>query len=236
MRKISFSILLVSIFLITLVSADQQFLGTFDQNDTIQLKQICANCTYNNITSIYVQGVYQDLLSDVVMQKSGSEYNYTFSQTQTIGTYVVSGIGDPDGTPTIWNYTFTIGKDLSIAVALFYVVLLALSVFGFIMIIYFGVTTQHLFIKTFSVGFGYLFVIAISFIAWRMAADFISSAVFLVSFFKITFIVVTIGFFPLLVSLFVYGVYMMLTIKEIQDMMERGIPESEATERARWKK
>lgn len=77
----------------------------------------------------------------------------------------------------------------------------------------------------------YLFVIAISFIAFMMASDFITSAPFLISMFEIIFWVVTIGFFPYVLVMMIWLGYSMITIKEINEMMERGISLDEAKAR-----
>jgi uncharacterized BrkB/YihY/UPF0761 family membrane protein len=85
--------------------------------------------------------------------------------------------------------------------------------------------------QTFSIGFGYLFLIALFFVAWQVALNFIYSSPFLIDFFRISFFVLMIGFFPLLIILFAYGSYMMLQLKEIKDMQERGISIDEINER-----
>ena len=107
MKKIILTII-VGIFLISLVSAEQQTLGTFKQNVCIQLTQTCGNCTYNNISFVY-------MTSDVIlynvsdqMTKVGTFYNYSFCDTSTIGEYIVNGFGDPDGKQTSWTYDFKI--------------------------------------------------------------------------------------------------------------------------------
>lgn len=231
------AILILLLMFVSSVHAQQESLGTFQQGDIIQLGQICANCTYNNITSVYVQGEFNVLLSNVEMQKSGTEYNYTFNETNRNGVYVVKGVGDPDGVPTIWIYNFEItpnGEISTEANAIFYIGLLALLVIFFILFVYFGISTDHIWIKAASWGFGYLLLIGISFISWNMAADFLTSSPFLVEFLRVTFIVFMVGFFPFILVLFVYGVYMMITVKEIKSMMDRGIPEGEAVERSKW--
>ena len=110
MKKI-FLILIIGIFLIVglgLASAEQQTLGTFKQNSCIQLTQTCGNCTYNNISFVYMTlDVILYNVSDQ-MSKVGTFYNYSFCNTSTIGEYNVHGFGDPDGTQTSWTYDFGI--------------------------------------------------------------------------------------------------------------------------------
>lgn len=120
--------------------------------------------------------------------------------------------------------------------SIFYIGVLIILVFFFAFLTYFGVNTDSLWVKAFSIGFGYLLLIAISFISWQMASNFMVSATFTIYFLKIIFLVLIIGFFPFIIALFAYGVYMAVTISEIKKMVESGIPESEAAERVRWKK
>ncbi len=102
MKKILL-VLILGIFLISLASAEIQTLGTFKRYESIGLIQTCSNCTYNNISNI----LYPDssiALSENVMTKSGTSYNYTFSNTSELGEYIINGFGDPDGEKTAWNY------------------------------------------------------------------------------------------------------------------------------------
>lgn len=101
---IVFSILLISI---NFISAEN--IGTFKKGNNVVLPQVCATCTYNNITTILAPDG-TTLVSNVAMGKDGSYFNYTLdsSYTTQIGTYKVNGIGDLDGTNTGWTYDFDI--------------------------------------------------------------------------------------------------------------------------------
>lgn len=83
--------------------------------------------------------------------------------------------------------------------------------------------------------FLYLLIIAITFISYMLASDFITSAPFIISFFQILFWVVMVGFFPYVLIMFIWLGYSMITIKEIKDMMERGVPLDEAEARRKRK-
>lgn len=105
---LSVTFFLFVILFFNLASAQsQQSLQSQKQFNPVELPQICANCSYNNITSlISPNGTLY--LEDVVMTKQGTRYNYTFGGTGEIGKYIVNGVGDPDGTPTVWNYDFDV--------------------------------------------------------------------------------------------------------------------------------
>jgi len=97
--------LVVSIF--PLADASQQSLGVFPANSCVQLLQLCGDCTYNNITSITYPNS-SHVIIDAQMTKRGAEFNYTFCDTEQIGTYYVNGIGDLNGEDTAWAYEFKI--------------------------------------------------------------------------------------------------------------------------------
>ena len=98
----------IGIFLFSLVGASIANLGTVQQYDCIELLQTCDDCTYNNITSVmYPNRTNNALSSEIEMTKDGTIYNATFCETDELGTYIVSGHGDIDGTNT-WNYVFDV--------------------------------------------------------------------------------------------------------------------------------
>ena len=96
--------------LVGLVSASQDSLGTFKQNEDAKLIQICGTCTFNTITSIILPNSTHVPI-DTNMTKRGAEFTYTFGQTDLIGKSRVSGFGDLDGTNTAWAYEFDVTEN-----------------------------------------------------------------------------------------------------------------------------
>ena len=111
MKKILLTLIFVSL-LISFASAEIQTLGTFQQGQNINLIQICATCTFNNITSVLDPNSNQ-VIGEFVMTRTGSVYNFTLTSGNVtlLGKYIVNGIGDLDGTNTIWNYDFDLTAD-----------------------------------------------------------------------------------------------------------------------------
>lgn len=100
---------LMVLFMILPTMAEQQTLGTFQQDECVDLIQTCADCSYVNFTSVK----YPDsslALGNVQATKQGTEYNYTFCNTDKLGTYIVNGVGDVGGTDTVFAYNFEITK------------------------------------------------------------------------------------------------------------------------------
>lgn len=89
---------------------------------------------------------------------------------------------------------------------------------------------DNLLAKVGSFGMGYLLMVAVSFVSWQMASDFVTS-VFLIEMFRIIFLVLMIGAFPLLIGAFAWYFIMLFKIKEIEDLMKHGMSEYDASDR-----
>ena len=100
--------MMLAFLLVPTVFAGLESIGTFKQGETIELRQTCSGSTYSNITAVTLPINGTKVLGEVEMTKSGSQYNYTFSQTEVIGRYYVDGVCDEEGTGTTWTYYFTI--------------------------------------------------------------------------------------------------------------------------------
>jgi hypothetical protein len=92
---------------------------------------------------------------------------------------------------------------------------------------------DHLLAKVGFLGSGYLLLIAITFISWNMASDFLLSAPFIAEMFRILFFVMIAGLFPLIIGGFAWYVIMLFKIKEIKRLMGKGFSEDEARRRTR---
>ena len=106
MKKILLTLIL-SIFLISLATAAISDLGNFKRFECVNLPQTCPDCTYNNISKI-TNSESTIVLTEVVMTKDDTYYNYTFCNTTILGKYTVNGFGDEGGTLGTWEYVFHI--------------------------------------------------------------------------------------------------------------------------------
>ena len=66
-------------------------LGVFQVDSTLNLIQGCDNSSYSNITRILYPNSSFALNTETEMTASGDVYNYTFTNTETIGDYLVFG-------------------------------------------------------------------------------------------------------------------------------------------------
>lgn len=242
----SIIILLVLTILLTttIVSASFRSLGTFERDTDIVLRQLCDNCTTNNITTIvYPNG--STILANINMSRDGTDYNYTLNLTFThpLGTYLVNGVGDEDGIPKIWVYTLDVTQsgrgDSTTGQAIIYFLLigLALFLFSFCMIGGLKIPWQNIrseegkiiginnfkFVRIALFFFAYLTFIVIFFMA-----DIISRRFLFIDTLSLFFNAVyrlLIGFLlPSFIVTFVFALIIFLQNKKIQKAIIRGIP------------
>jgi len=187
------------ILLVSPISLAQlTFLGTFEQDQEISLIQLCANCTFNNITSV-ISSNSTELITNVVMTRDGTNYNYTLlsNNTNGLGSYNVNGFGDPNGVNEVWAYTFDVTKNgtvLKTSESLIFI-LLTLAIFIFFLLsFYFALATpysnevssQGMVIKVTKLKYVKLFFIMLSYILFisflnsliGMADNFVSLTLF----------------------------------------------------------
>ena len=236
MKKLT--IILMSMLMIAIVTAgDVQTLNQIRQYDNITLKQNCVNVTYVNITSIGVTGLNTvELLSSPVSMTlvSNGFQTYLFTNNTLIGKYIVTGICNENLVAKAWSYDYEVtpnGQTASGGTAVFYIGLLAVLLLFFVLCIYSFVHFDNLLSRVGMLGLGYLILIAITFIGWNMAKDFITSAPFLIEMLWILFLVLIIGLFPLLIGAFAYYFLMLWKIKEIERLMDKGFSMEDAQRR-----
>ena len=102
-------ILILLLAIMPLASATISDFGEYRQGMSINLIQVCSNCTWINISSVLAPDSSL-ILSNVIMTEKGYTFNYTLdsSKTQKLGTYQVTGVGDENGIPSEWSYTFEV--------------------------------------------------------------------------------------------------------------------------------
>jgi len=232
-------ILLISVLCIIQVSAIDN-LGTFKKDTCVSLVQGCSNCTYNNISGLTLPNS-TSILNNVQMTKSNTIFNYSFCQTDLIGSYVVSGFGDINGIPTSWSYTFDInpiGKTYSTAQSITYFILFALSILIFVFALYFGFmmdgknevdnegnilkVNYYKYAKWGLYVIAYLSSMAINFFAWNISYAFLyfDSMSNIFSLFWRAQVVLTL---PIALFSIILGLYSYINDRRINEYIKRGI-------------
>ena len=93
--------------MISFTSADVS-IGVVKSGDIIELTQICSSCSYVNLTQVLYPNNTYALLGEFSMTKNGTNFNYTYSNTNTLGDYTYSTCGDLDGVVTCQSVNFKV--------------------------------------------------------------------------------------------------------------------------------
>ena len=234
--------LLLGILILNVVGATKSDLGVFKRGDPISLRQVCGDCTYNNITSV----VYPNssiILSHVAMTKSRVEYNYTLAARYTdfLGEYIVNGVGDLGGDSTAWVYTFEVtgtGVTLTTQNSIFYIFMVGLLIFLFIIILIFipklpaGNETdeegrfmsinwlKHL--KPIFLFIEWLLVLSIVYVASNLALAYLGTNLIGTLLFRIFGIMMGLTL-PIIVIWFIWVFLNIIQDLKLKKMMERGL-------------
>ncbi|KKN12728.1 hypothetical protein LCGC14_1013640 [marine sediment metagenome] len=140
MKKLLF-ILVMSMFLVSLVSAEIQFLpGATKRLDPINLLQTCENCTFMNLTQVIAtspNSIYVLQPGQFSMTKNDQNYNYTFLNTSLTGTYIYSTCGDLDGVLECGSVRFIVNNTGVILTGPEIVIYFVMIIFFFMISIFF---------------------------------------------------------------------------------------------------
>jgi hypothetical protein len=238
MKYLSF--VLTFVILIASVSAIDS-LGTFRQYDCISLKQTCANCSAINFTSVILPNSSIGL-GNVAATKLGTEYNYTFCRTDLQGNYIVNGVGDIDGTNTIFAYNFEVtatGTTLSTSKSITYILIWIISFMIFAGLLFVGLTlpsknntdemTGYIlavsnlkYFKMLCIALSYVVLIFISYFSWMMCYAYLDMG-FLSTIFQFGFYILV----GLTLPLFIVGIFIVISNwvndQKIGEMLSRGL-------------
>lgn len=93
MKKILMCLML-GIFLLSFASASLNNLGTFKQNDVVNISQTCSDATYITISAITFPNSTTAVANINMTSQGSGRYYYEFKNTSTIGRYDFTGISD----------------------------------------------------------------------------------------------------------------------------------------------
>jgi len=129
MEKKVFPFLLFVMMIASVLGA--QSLGTFETNADVILVQSCSDSTYSNISKVTLPNSTLSINTETAMTvDDGDTYSYVFSDTELLGSYLVYGHCDEDGTDTVWVYDFEVtytGQKVSLSNSILVFALLGLA-------------------------------------------------------------------------------------------------------------
>ncbi len=228
MNKKVILIFIFALFFLSFVSSEN-----YKQGQVIDLKISCSYINCSNANKITISDPNSTILVDNQTLTILNGYgHYTFSSTNNSGNYQYFTYDTNNGYYSNYFSITPNGEDATTGKAVFYIGLLFVLLFFFGVSIFFFSDTDNLLTRVGSLGFAYLLLISITFIAWNMAKDFLTSSPFLIEMMRIVFFILLAGAFPLLVGMFAYYLILVFKIKEIQRLMDKGIGYDEAKKRA----
>jgi len=213
----------------------------FTQNENATVRLPCtANGTYCSAnatcrtTIINPEG--NTVVNNQIMFKNNAvfEVNVTAQQHSLNGEYQFNVVCSDAGTSVSRFLKYHVtpnGERATTSKGIMYISILAILVIFLVGLIIIAFRFEHIALKSGSLLSAYLMLIAISFISWNLALDYLTSSPFMISFFRIIFLFLLYAFFPIILISTFYTMWMMLKIKEIQRMLDDGMPYDEAYER-----
>jgi hypothetical protein len=204
----------------------------------INLTAICyadGNSFCNSLTTCKLSVINNGniLLDNVIMEYHTNYYSYNALTLTALGDYSATVICIGNNIEYT-NFAFKITPNGTVSTsgeAFIYSVLIIILVCLFILALIGGIKFEHIALKYFFFLSAYLLFIGITFISWNLSLDYLTSSPFLTSFFRILWWVSIGGLIPVILIGTFYTIWMMIQIKEIQRMIDKGIPSDEAYER-----
>jgi len=234
--------LMLGMFLISFSSAsetDCSFIDTFQQNTTINIWQTCSSCPGINITSIIYPDGTQDI-GNLEMEKSGTYYNYSFSNTSKLGRYFYNVFGVKDGndrTETLCfditpdGKVFTQGKATSyIGFIIILFILFGLSLFGSIVIPWKHVRTEEgyvvginemRYVKLMLWALNYILLTFLFGLSYKFFRE--AGIEGFTQFFRWAYQIMLSFLYPILIATIIFMVMAFLSSKRLRQQLEKGI-------------
>jgi len=195
---------------------------------------ICSPSAQCQLSIIYPNGTVMVNKQNMTYNSGVFTYPLTSNQTSALGEYEMPVTCCDGGDCGVRHLTYTVtpnGEIASTGKGILYIGILTILFIFFILCIYSGMQVEHIALKSFLWLFGYILFIGVTFIAWNLAIDYLTSSPFLIVVFKWVFYFFLVAFFPTLLFAVIYTLYMMTQIDAIKNMIDRGMPQDEAYER-----
>ena len=220
-KELIFVILITFFFtILPLVFGIVETLGIFKQGKCIDLIQSGANLTFCNITSVKYPNS-STAMPEASMTKKGTEYNYTFCNTTTLGTYIINGFCSNNTEDVVWAYDFKVTPSGIEATVPKGVLSIGILLSVFVLMFFFGWLSFKFMEsdKTFPIGLFFL-LIALIFSVYGLYLGYIYSEDYLYSNVSDVQSKIFIGVMFGLIGITFLGLLLLL-IKAIREIKER---------------
>lgn len=233
----------IALFLLVNVSAqDVQTLGTFKTAECITLKQICANCTFVNLSISTPPNQTTIIVNQSMTRQTTNLWIYSFCNTTINGEYMYDTFGNLNGNLESSSVNFfvnPVGKMLTSAQATLYFMIFIVSFIMFLICFVFGVSapgdnkkdemTGYIiavsnikYLKVFLISCSYLLLLLMVYFGYLISYGYLDLD-FLGSMFRFGYISMVV----LILPLFIVGTYIVIANwvrdSKVSDMLSRGL-------------
>lgn len=134
-------ILLISIMVFSSLTYTEATLGNFIKGECVEIRTI-SNSSFVNISNIaFVNGT--SAVSNQVMEQNGKTFNYTFCDTQEIGTYVYDFF-DAEGEVFVNDFLISpIGDEINTGSSIIYIIILTTLAIFFSLFLMLAIHTPY---------------------------------------------------------------------------------------------
>jgi hypothetical protein len=237
MKKQLLLILIATLFILPLISAESSFI--FQQNKATDLKISCldidsafCNNQTNCLITIYSPPNQTLLIDNQNMTWHSNYFNYSLngSQLSVLGIYnvVIQCIGETTGFST-FNFEITpTGELLDTSDSFLYIGILLLLLTLFVLSLYKMSNANSIGLLAGTLSIAYFLLIGLVFMSGKIVNNFIPGLQAIGSFLDTSLIILIICLFPLILSMIMFLLYKALNEKEIGKMQTMGYSEAEA--------
>ena len=239
--KIFFIFLLILLLPLT-VAEIQSLPHPVKTEQCVNLPQIYANSSWQNLTAIQQPDETIIVLNTGMQSLGGGYFNYTYCNNSQNGEYIVNGIGDVDGTATTWNYKYTVnplGKIFTSQQALLYIAIFVIAFLLFLLCAGLGfyapsgnnrdqmtgyilAVSNMKYVKMFMMSISYLLLMLIVYFGYIISYGYLDLD-FLGSLFYFAFYTMVV----LILPAFIVGTYFVIANwvrdSKVSDMLSRGL-------------
>lgn len=216
--------------------------GYFEKDTCFEIKQICfingSICDVCNITSIDFPNGSRGL-NNIVMNRRSGDFNYTYCSSDALGRYNVNGyctyVSDVKKPFVVYFDVTPNGEEPTTSKSILYIGLIFSLILFFCISLWGLLTVENIWGRFALFWVSYLFVIAVSFTIWDFGLNFLTGTPFLTAMSRITFYVLLIGMFPVMLMSLAWVIYIHTVTGEMKDMMEKGMSPEEAWTRRKTK-
>lgn len=223
--------LFIGLFLFSFANAEINNFAPVKQGQCTTIKQVCASCSYVNISISYPNSTLATINKGMSNQGGGT-WTYNFCNTSQTGRYDITGSGDLEGTATGFDVLYFEVNEAGIEMTsartnstLFLIFILFLLFAGSIVIL---IQSESYITKFIFYWASHLLSLLLTFVGWQLGIEGLLGGTALTGIFRIMFWVLTVAMIPMIFVSVAWVVYIHAYNEHFQNLIEKGYDTEEA--------